>query len=407
MSNTLSIAAVLAVLESRLTTLLNDNGMAGFSVTVDHPRTDDPDPGVYLKAYHVQPNTALRNSDLPTRRADGTALRRPRMAINLSLLISFVGEDATLDAERLAGLVLTDLHARPVLTPTEINDFITGLGGGHVLAEANIGDQLERVKITPMSLDVEQLSRVWGMFNQSSYSLSVAFEVSVILLDSEVETSTARPVLTVGGAVLPSLGPQLTGVVSSAVEQPIVAIGESLVVRGHGLIGESTWVQIGIGAFEVPLGSGSTEEITLLLSGAMGLLAGVHPVRVLHRLPIGSPPNPDRVVATSNALAFALIPTVSMDQPAAIPVAGALNVRVDITPTPSPDQAVELLLDRLDGAGHHQTTAHALDGSTSVFTLSTAVPGEYLVRVSIDGAVSLPQTDLNGVFATPAVVVNP
>ncbi len=405
MSNTLAIATVTAVLESRITALLNDHGLAGFEVFLEHPKGDDPDPGVYIRSFRIAANPALRNMDLPSRRSDGTVSTRPQLAVDVDFLVSFVGDPTTYDAERLAGLVMTDLHAHPILTANEIDEFLNGLPGNHVLVEADLGDQLERVKLTPISMSVEDLGRIWGLTNQAFYPLSVGYQASVVLLDAEVRPHASLPVSRTGLHVVPGIAPRIETVSSSARRQPLVAVGDNLVVRGSNLLGPTTWLRIGGQTVQLAVDAVTPTSITFPITDGLGLLAGVTSVQVLHRVDLGEGSDPFRTIAGSNAIAFALIPLVTLDQPNALVTSGGLEVRVELIPKPSVDQDVALVLNRIGGKEHSESSVWTFDGDVAVFQVPGMPVGDYLVRARIDGAISLPELDSNGVYAQPAVSV--
>ena len=90
----------------------NAAGLTGFEVSTSHPRTASTS-GVYITLYHLAPNSALRNLELPTRRPDGSPNQRPVLPLSLRYLFSFVGDADLFESERLAGLVLSDLHRGP------------------------------------------------------------------------------------------------------------------------------------------------------------------------------------------------------------------------------------------------------------------------------------------------------
>ncbi|HEV7720730.1 MAG TPA: Pvc16 family protein, partial [Iamia sp.] len=81
MSSALALATVTAVLQARITTLLDRADLTGFTTRATHPTKAD-EPGVYLHLYEVVPNPALRNEMTPERAADGTVVRRPRLALD-------------------------------------------------------------------------------------------------------------------------------------------------------------------------------------------------------------------------------------------------------------------------------------------------------------------------------------
>ncbi len=404
MSNTLAIATVTAVLEARITALLAANNLSGFAVSTTHP-TSEPDPGVYLKLYRIVPHAQLRNLDLPTRREDGSVSTRPRLALELHFLFSFVGESGTYDAERLAGLVMTDLHATPVLTQASIRDFVDGLAADHVLARADLGDQLERVHFTPESLDLENLARLWTMLNQSYYGLSVSYQASVVLLDADVRAGESLPIAATGITVVPSVAPRLRRAHAEGSTQPVVAIGQTLVVEGSGLRGASTWLRIGGQTFAVPATALRPGAIVFPLTGALGLRAGVVALQVLHRVDVDESAVEDlRDGPESNALAIAIVPTVT---PVSVtPLGGGrFDVRLTVAPVPDATQQVELQLASLSGSARIGTTLWRLVAGDVVFTVAGLASGDWLARVRVDGAASLPTLGAGGSYDAPAVTV--
>ncbi len=136
MSNALAIATVTATLQQLLQTALPaSSGVSG--ALVKNVRPDDqgnlPAVGVNIFLYQVSPNPAWRNADLPTRRADNTLLRRPQAALDLHYLLTFYGEDATLDQQRLLGATALYLHANPVLARTDIRNVQNNVRVSHYL----------------------------------------------------------------------------------------------------------------------------------------------------------------------------------------------------------------------------------------------------------------------------------
>ncbi|MEX1362878.1 MAG: DUF4255 domain-containing protein [Nannocystaceae bacterium] len=413
MSNTLAIAVTTAVIESRIRTLFTDGGLSGLNVEARLPRGDDPDDGTYLQAYRIAPNPTLRGLDLPTRRPDGTLVQRPRLAIDIDYAVAFVGDAATYMAERMAGLVLTDFHANPELTTTEIQDYLTGLAADHPLRNADLGDQLERVKLTVLPLSLEDLSRVWGLGNQSWYALTVAFHASVIILDADVQPTAGLPVLTPGIHVTPTVGPRITAIESSERDLPVAVLdatpAESLVVRGHDLRSDSTWLRIGGELVEVPDSAFAEGRIELPLVPALSLAAGVTSVEVLHRVALGGPPDPWRVAAVSNALPVTLLPSLAVPPGAATNAStpGSIDVRLFVAPLPDADQDVTLLLDLIAGSPpvHVSSSSRRIDAGQLVFTLPRPTPGTYLVRLRIDGATTAATPDGDGLLAQPQIEV--
>jgi len=408
MSNFLAIATVTAVLTSRIETLLDANGLTGFNVEGDHPNGDS-NPGVYLKLYRVVPNPALYPADTPTRRADGSMIQQPQLAIDLHYLLSFVGDSGTFDAERLAGLVMLDLHARPVLTANAIANYVETLEADHVLQSADLADQIELVRFTPIPMTTEEMSRVWGLLNQSFYGLTVAYQASVVLLDLEIPAITALPVGNVAVRAFAAALPRIRGIRSSAVNQPVVELGQDLILHGSGFIGESTWLQLGEEIFEVPRDSNlRSDRIVFPITAALGIPLGAITVQVVHRVNLGhGSSDAYRTAAESNTAVFALVPNVTMASPNPVSTAEGIEVNLAVVPTPAAEQTVELLLDEVGGDHRHRTsTRWRVDGDRIIFALEPLPAGQWLVRLRVDGVVSLLRRDsATGRYNDPMLTV--
>jgi len=407
MSNFLAIATVTAVFASRIETLLDRDSLSGFGVTTDHP-TGDPDPGVYLKLYRVTPNSSLYNTDTPTRRIDGSVIQRPQLILDLHYLLSFVGESTTFDAERLAGSVLLDLHATPIITSDAIATYIATLDADHVLQDSDLDNQIEQVRLTLVPLNLEEMSRLWGLLNQSFYGLSVAYQASVVFLEQALPTTTALPIADVSVQAFAAAMPRITAIRSSVVNQPIVEIGQDLLIRGSGFIGESTWLQLGEALIEVPREHVRSDRIVLPITPALGLAIGAIAIQVVHRINMGDgSPDAYRKAAESNTAVFAFVPRVTLANPNPMLVDGQIEIHLAVDPLPDPDQSVELLLDEVEGNNRHRTTkAWRIEDANVIFTLGPLPSGSWLVRLRVDGVLSQLRRDgVTGRYDDPRVVV--
>jgi hypothetical protein len=176
-SNYLAIAAATSTLARVLDAGL-DKDVTGAKALPARP--DDPvtpsDAFIRIFLYQVAPNAAWRNEDLPTRRADGSLVQRPQVALNLRYLISFIGNEADFIPQRLLGRTVRVLHDRPLLTREAIQEAVAPGGvADPSLSGADLAEQPELVRFTPLSLDLEDLSKLWSVFFQVPYQLSVAY----------------------------------------------------------------------------------------------------------------------------------------------------------------------------------------------------------------------------------------
>jgi hypothetical protein len=203
-SNFLALATVTATLRDLLLTAMHDVVPGDLQVKTGRPESSaTPFVGANLYLYEISPNVGLRNSDQPMRRSDGSLLQRPRVALDLSYLITFYGDESKLEPQRLMGSVVSMLHTNPVLTSTQIRATIESAANRY-LANSDLDRQTESVKFTPVYLSLEEISKIWTVFFQVTHSLSIAYQASVVLLDSFAMPTKALPVRSLGGRVVPS-----------------------------------------------------------------------------------------------------------------------------------------------------------------------------------------------------------
>jgi len=197
MSNSPAIATVTAVLQKVLAEALENDAavVGGHAVTMDRP--DGPSHGAEVRVYlyQVLPNAAGRNTDLPSRRADGTLVARPALALDLHYLISFFGKESDLEPQRLLGSVARTLHAQPVLSRETISKLAQADDSPDWLKASTLADQVDLVRFTPLPLTLEDLSKLWSVFFQTKYTLSVAYQASAVIIESDaVAPEPAVPV---------------------------------------------------------------------------------------------------------------------------------------------------------------------------------------------------------------------
>jgi hypothetical protein len=419
MSNFLAIATVTATLRRILQDALNaaaagePGGVSG--ATVSSLRPDGfgngmPDKGINVYLYHVSPNAAYRNADLPTRRVDGTLAHRPQVALDLHYLFNFYGQDGQLEPQRLLGITVRTLHSRPVLTRQMIRDTLADPLFSF-LAGSDLADQIELVKFMPLNLSLEELSKLWSVFFQTPYVLSVAYQGTLVLIESVETVQTALPVRQPNVYVMPISQPLIEQIISEAgADQPIVA-DSTLVIRGQRLRGEVTQVRIA-GQLVTPSQPISDTRVKLPLSSvpAGKLLAGVQGLQIVHQIMMGTPPVAHRGFE-SNVAAFVLRPKIKKD-PNTLeyentksgitgsgdgPYKG--NVTLKVAPAIGRAQRVVLLLNQIDPPSDQPAAytfnAPARDPQTAPETdESITIPiqgvnkATYLVRVQVDGAES-------------------
>jgi len=186
MSNYLAIATVTATLKNLISQAVQNLPSMQSAIEVMSGRPEARDNrfvGVNVCLYQTTPNAHFRNQDLATRTADGSLLQVPMIPVNLHYLITFYGKEQQQEAQRLLGATLAALHTNPVLSRQQLRQTIaleSWLGG------SNIDLQVPPVKLTPVSLTLEELSKLWTVFFQNSHALSITYEASPVLISPEM-----------------------------------------------------------------------------------------------------------------------------------------------------------------------------------------------------------------------------
>ncbi|MFC9736352.1 Pvc16 family protein [Streptomyces noursei] len=223
MSNALALATVTQALALLIEHNLHPEIDLAVSVETRKPPADPPtDPTITVFLYQVSHNPSMRNSDLVTRASDGTLLKRPAAAIDLHFLISAYGEEQELVGQRLIGSVVRTLHEIPVL-PREL---IEEAAERPYLAGSDLAESLQKVRFTQTQMDVDETSKLWGMLNNTPYSLSVAYQASLVLLDGHQKPAPARPVKRPEVTVVPEVPPEVP------LGDPAMPLGDAALVPG-------------------------------------------------------------------------------------------------------------------------------------------------------------------------------
>jgi Pvc16 N-terminal domain len=394
MSNSLAIATVTAALREMLQPAVSN---AVSSATVGFNRPDSgtgtpPSPAVNVYLYQVTPNAAYRGDDLPTRRSDGTVVTRPQAAFDLHYLFTFHGDDSKLEPQLLLGAVASTLHAQPLISSAAIAKAMSDFGT--TLSSSNLASQVERIRFTPTSLNLEEFSKLWSVFFQIEYTLSAAYQASVVLLEGDDEPAASVPVQARNISIVPFREPRIDRVVSQAgAEQPIVA-GTTLLIQGQQLNGAATLVLIE--SQEAAPTAVIDTQVTLPLPG--GIHAGVKGVQIIQKILIGTPPTPHRGVE-SNVAPFVLRPTIT-GAAAAVKAPGITTVTLTVAPNIGVGQRAIVLLNNLAVSPATAITSKpavaSADSNQIGIDIAGVPTGTYLVRIQIDGAESLLKPDLSG-----------
>jgi hypothetical protein len=395
MSNSLAVATVTATLALEVVQKAAEVAVNGATVTTTRP--DSTGSGnsaarVNIYLYQVSSNAAWRNSDLPTRNSNGQLIRRPQVALDLHYLLTFYGNEAQLEPQRMLGNVALAMHTKPMLTRTMIQDTIVNPLYSF-LAESNLADAIELVKFTPLPLSLEELSKMWSVFFQTQYALSMAYQATVVLLEGDESPRATVPVLEREIFVVPFRHPTIERIRLEAGGFAPILSDSTVVIEGKQLRGPVTKLRIG-GSDLMDLQNITDTEIVFPLNSiqpAGALRAGVQAVQIVQPMMMGRP-RLEHIGVESNVAAMVVRPTITN-----ITVPDSTRLMIDTDLTIGKTQRVLLLLNENTNNNSASYTFLAAprnaDSNSLTIPISDVKSGEYFVRVQIDGAESL--LDLN------------
>jgi hypothetical protein len=166
-----------------------------------------------------------------------------------------------------------------------------------------------------------------------------------------------------------------------------VFTGTELHVLGSGLLGAATSVRIG--AVSLTPVAAAPDHLHVVV--AAGVPAGIHALQVAHAV---TTDGVTRVIARSNSVPVLVRPLVAVD------AVSATEVSLAVVPALHPGQRAEVRLTRLT-PGEPQSLSFGMDvlppeaaPSGFVELRRDDIPdGDWLVRITVDGADSLPELD--------------
>lgn len=373
MSGPLAVATVTSALQHLLTAAVKhvDGGGRVSTRALDKARDAPFGTGNQLNVflYHTTLDAAWRNQAMPNIRPGESGF--PPLPLVLHYVLTAYGEDDDeIKAHQVLGHGMSALHDHPVLGPDEFAGLIAG---------SDLQDQVERIRITPAAVSLDDLTKLWTAF-QTGCRASAYYEVSVVLIDSACAGRTPLPVLTRGegdsGVVAqadtePPFPTLLTAALPNG--EPAAVAGEKLTLTGHHL-------------------SGATDVSFTHPRAAAAVLAQPDSVTD-HQIIVPVPATPAGLCAVSavfgaagpasNALPVAVCPRITGGLPAnlARDVNGTVTVDLTCAPAVLDDQPAYLLL------GDRQVPAvkPAPAPSQVRFTVARAAVGQFLARVRVDG----------------------
>lgn len=413
MSNALAIGAVTAVIQNLLENGLVQQGIDTTlggrpEVTVILPNPEGTNGSatrdrLNLFFYQTTPNSGWRNVGMPSRNSEGDRISNPPLALDLHYLLTAYSQEA-IHAEIMLGYAMQILHEVPFLPRDRIRAILRDLATDpkpalRALTQADLAEQVEQVKISPISMSTEEMSKLWSAI-QTQYRPTAAYQVSVVLIERSRSIKSSLPVLQRRMVALP-----YRSIVLTEVQPQLVTSGSVLTLRGENLKAEQVRVQIG----SLTLTPTNMSDREIQIAVPTSLSAGISTVQVAHLIDLGD--SGLRRGFESNILPFVLRPRLVRAELPSDVTAGRAEVRVTVDPPIAPSQKVTLLLNQQNSenpAAYSATLGKRdTEQTQATFAFTNVKPGRYLVRIQVDGAESLPERDANSLYSgEPSVGIN-
>jgi hypothetical protein len=303
----------------------------------------------------------------------------------LKYLITAYGlDDDDISGQQLMGKAMSVLHDHPILGKSDIEG---------ITPDSRLHEQLERVRITPDTLSLDDMSKLWSSFQSAEYRLSTGYEVSAVLIESKRLARTPLPVLTRGKddkgiVVQPNLIPPFPTITSIDLHlQQVSALpGDTVVLNGHHLNGTTVIVRFNHRDLPVPidvpaLANGTDNRIRAQIPNNPAAWAvGVYSVEAI----IAKAGEQTRA---TNVLSLFIAPqvlTISPANPIAT-VIGKATITLTFNPEVRANQRASILL----GDREILANDHPDQTGTLIFEIENAPVGTRHIRLRIDGVDSL------------------
>jgi hypothetical protein len=395
MSNALAIAACTATLRNLLLTEIPalDADLSDLEVTtqpLDLARKNVTKAQLNVFLFQTVINGAWRNLDMPRQVRPGET-GAPPLALNLHYLFTAYGRgesDNDAVSHRVLGGAMSVMHDHPLLSRSELS---TALAGN------DVGEQFERIKITQLPMPLDEMSKLWMVF-QTQYRISAAYQVTVVLIDSRTPVKAPLPVLRQGEAdrgptTIAGLPPTLREVRPPRSQQA-ARLGEDIAIVGDRLTTADATIRFTSTRLTQPI------ELVPAVGPSPGDLLVHLPNKVedtsaLSRWAPGFftvalvQTKPGVPAMASNEVAFALAPQITVT-PTSAP-AGTINLTLTCEPRLAANQRVLLIFgDRQAEPDSITNPADPTQPTSLAFIIPGVGAGSYVVRLRVDGVDSIP-----------------
>lgn len=358
---------------------------------------------IFLYATHYNP--AFSNFPMPGEVRSGENAFPPLPLILHYMITAYGANDDDISGQQLMGQAMSILHDHPLLSKADIQG---------ITPDSGLQNQIERVRITPAALSLDDIFKLWSSFQSAEYRLSTGYQVSVVLIESTLDARSPLPVLKRGEqnrgvSTTTAPSPSLTGV-RFPNQKPSAELGDTVTLLGEHLASDTIVIRFQHPLLVDPLDSSILKPIEMLPGTVrteteitVKLPAQADDANVGAKWPAGfyqvslviqrsSMPQ-----WTSNAISMPLSPKITTVSPTSAP-AGNVTLTIECLPQVKPDQRVLLLFgDQTIKVDSVVTPVDPAAPTTLTVTIDNAVKRAtpYVLRLRIDGADSIP-VDFSG-----------
>lgn len=350
----------------------------------------------------------------------------PLLALDVLYVLAAYAQDSA-DVDGVLGLALLGLHETPPLSRDRLQTLANGtFPAGSALPQAlrDLAEQAAQITVEPLNFEIEELSQVWSTLN-GGVRTGMIFRVGTLLMESRRRAATAPPVREGRLSVALLRAPTIQRVRFAAnaagpfAERTIGSPGEVLRIEGTGLQGDITHVALGERTIATEPARLRPYRIELDLPADLqpGLVA--LQVRQDWPKPPGQlPPAASGTISgeRSNLVPVAIRPVLAAAGPFAIgnrqvgsDGAVAFDVTVHFDVAVGNRQRLELMLNATAAGPDGRFRSYAFTApqpapgvpdaqlASRTLTIAGVAAGNYLARVTIDGAESALREDATGV----------